>query len=149
MPPTTSRTRVGVYLPLPLGVCVAALPVWAAAVQPLADMRAAARQRWAYGGPELTTLAASLWIWLPGYPSRRSDRCVGGVQSFLITAILLSGEQHYKLSPSVLFLSLWLDVRGEIRLWLDVLYRLSPLSMTAGALGEFLGDIPLLGGRVV
>lgn len=96
---------MGVYLLSPLAMCVAALPAWAAAVQPLADTRAAARQRWAYGGPELTTLAASLWIWLPGYPSKRSDRCVGGVQSFLIKAILLSREHYYKLSPCVVSIS--------------------------------------------
>lgn len=135
VPQTTSKTRVGVYLPSPLGVCVAALPAWTAAVQPLAHMqsrrqRAAAPQRRAYGGPELTTLAASLWIWLPGYPSHSSDRCVGGVQSFLIS--------NFSFNIG-LFVSLWLDVRGEIRLWLDALCPVCPLSMTAEAWGEFLG----------
>lgn len=69
------------------------------AVNALADVQAAALQRRPNRRPELATLAAGLRIRLPGYPSQRTDRCVGGAPSFLIrdvTASLRGGEQHYK-----------------------------------------------------
>lgn len=61
-------------------------------------MQAAALQRRSNRCPELATLAASLRIRLPGYPSQRTDRCVGGARSFLIRDVTASlwGEQHYK-----------------------------------------------------
>lgn len=67
------KTREAVYLPALLRVCAVAV-----------NVQAAAPQRRSNPCPRLTTLAASLWIPLPGYPLQRNEGCVGGVQSFLI-----------------------------------------------------------------
>lgn len=79
--PLNERTSgVGVYLPRPLAL---------------------------YGehaeGPECTAPAPAevSGVWLPGYPSWRRDRCVGGVQSFLISSI---SRLYYRLSPTRIFL---------------------------------------------
>lgn len=53
----------------------------------------------------------------------------------------------HTLSPCVVSITV-VSVRGDIRQWFNVLY-LSPISMTAEALGEFEEDILLLGGRAV
>lgn len=75
------KTRAAVYLPALFRVCAMAGNVFA-------DVQAASVQRRPNRCPEPTTLAASLWIWLPSYPLQRNDGRVGGVQSFLISDAL-------------------------------------------------------------
>lgn len=55
-----------------------------------------------HGGSEPATPAAHQQTCPPGYPSRGGDKGVGGVQSFLISSILLSRQQPNKLSSTAL-----------------------------------------------
>lgn len=76
---------------------------------------------------------------LPVYPSHGSDRCVGGVQSFLITAVGYAERVFLRRAVYI----------AAVRQRLFALCRVSPSLNDSGGLGGVLGDIPLFGGRAV
>lgn len=71
--------------------------------------------------------------------------CAGGVQSFLIRAILLSRRLCCKLLCCSVYITY---ERRDDLLWLDVLFSYIAFLNDSSSLGGLHGDIPLLAGRV-
>lgn len=75
---------------------------------------------------------------------------MGGVQSFLIRAILLSGKQHRKVLPlcCVVYITVT-GCEGRDQTVIGCIVSYIPSLNDSRGFGGVLGDIPLLGGRVV